>query len=105
MSTADEPVCLVDASLYIFRAYHSLPPDWHARDGWPTNAVQGFASFLLQLLEQGQHSHMAVCFDEALDSGFRHEIYPAYKAMGVSEDYIEGPKAFAEKRPPNWKGR
>ncbi|MGE4073821.1 MAG: 5'-3' exonuclease H3TH domain-containing protein [Lysobacterales bacterium] len=80
MSTADEPVCLVDASLYIFRAYHSLPPDWHDRDGWPTNAVQGFASFLLQLLEQGQHSHMAVCFDEALDSGFRHEIYPAYKA-------------------------
>lgn len=80
MSAPRERVCLVDASLYIFRAYHSLPPDWHDRDGWPTNAVQGFASFLLQLLEHSPHSHMAVCFDEALDSGFRHEIYPAYKA-------------------------
>ncbi|MCG8544550.1 MAG: enoyl-CoA hydratase-related protein [Alphaproteobacteria bacterium] len=31
--------------------------------------------------------------------------YPAVKKMQQSEDYIEGPKAFAEKRPPNWKGK
>jgi enoyl-CoA hydratase/carnithine racemase len=31
--------------------------------------------------------------------------YPAYKAMLESADYVEGPKAFAEKRPPQWKGR
>ena len=31
--------------------------------------------------------------------------YPAVAAMVASEDYIEGPRAFAEKRPPNWKGR
>ncbi len=32
-------------------------------------------------------------------------VYPAQKANAESEDYIEGPKAFAEKRKPNWRNR
>ena len=32
-------------------------------------------------------------------------VFPGMAAMYGSEDYIEGPKAFAEKRPPKWKGR
>jgi len=31
--------------------------------------------------------------------------YPAVREMLVSADYIEGPKAFAEKRPPRWQGK
>jgi hypothetical protein len=40
---------------------------------------------------------------EALPS--RNLSYPAYVAMANSEDTIEDPKAFAEMRTPNWRGR
>jgi crotonobetainyl-CoA hydratase len=32
-------------------------------------------------------------------------VYPAVQANLDSEDYIEGPRAFAERRKPNWKNR
>ena len=74
------PLYLVDASLYVFRAWHSMPNEFHDRDGWPTNAVHGFARFVLELLERERPRHIAIAFDEALDSCFRNTLYPAYKA-------------------------
>ena len=71
---------LVDASMYVFRAWHSMPDEFHDADGWPTNAVHGFARFLLELLERERPRHIAIAFDESLDSCFRNAIYPAYKA-------------------------
>lgn len=80
MSAALKPLHLVDASLYVFRAWHSMPDAFHDADGWPTNAVHGFARFLLELLERERPRHIVIAFDEALDSCFRNALYPAYKA-------------------------
>jgi len=71
---------LVDASLYVFRAWHSIPSDFTDVDGHPVNAVHGFTRFLLDLLERVKPSHVAICFDESLTSSFRNGIYPHYKA-------------------------
>lgn len=77
---AVRPLHLIDASLYVFRAWHSIPNEFHDAEGWPTNAVHGFARFLLELLERERPQHIAIAFDEALDGCFRHRLYPAYKA-------------------------
>ncbi len=42
--------------------------------------------------------------DMTLDAAM-NESFPISQQMRQSEDFIEGPLAFSEKRPPNWKGR
>lgn len=76
-----EPVYLVDASVFIFRAYYSMPPDMIDGGGRPVNALYGFARFLGDLLEQARPHCIAVAFDESLSHSFRNQIYPAYKAQ------------------------
>lgn len=71
---------LVDASVYVFRAYYSLPPDMLDMDGQPAHATFGFARFLGDLIERVQPEYLAVAFDESLASSFRNRIDPAYKA-------------------------
>ena len=73
-------VHLVDGSLYVFRAWHPMPDEFHDTDGHPVNAVHGFTRFLCELLERVKPEHLAVAFDASLTSSFRNVIYPAYKA-------------------------
>ncbi len=75
-----QPLYLIDASIYIFRAYFSIPEHLTDTDGNPANAVYGFAGFLGALLEKTQAAHIAIAFDESLTTSFRNDIYPPYKA-------------------------
>jgi DNA polymerase I len=71
---------LVDASVFVFRAYYSVPIEVTDPDGNPVNALHGFARFLGDLVEKHVPGHIAVAFDQSLSQSFRNDIYPAYKA-------------------------
>jgi 5'-3' exonuclease len=75
-----DTVHLVDGSLYVCRAWFAQVPDAQDADGHPVHAVHGFARFLLDLFERARPTHLAVAFDESLNSSFRNALYPAYKA-------------------------
>ncbi len=71
---------LVDGSLYVFRAWHSMPDTFVDADGHASQAVHGFTRFLCDLVERTRASHLAVAFDASLTTSFRNAIYPQYKA-------------------------
>ncbi|NOY87358.1 MAG: DNA polymerase I [Deltaproteobacteria bacterium] len=69
---------LIDGSSYIYRAYHAIR-GLSTRDGFPTNAVFGFANMLLKILRDHQPTYVAIVLDSKGPT-FRHERYPQYKA-------------------------
>ena len=74
---------LIDASAYIFRAFHALPPLSRASDGLPVGAVSGFCNMIWKLLEDlrgpDRPTHFACIFDHSSYS-FRNDLYADYKA-------------------------
>ena len=79
----DSHLYLIDASAYIFRAYHALPPLTRKSDGLPVGAVSGFCNMLWKLLEElkgpDRPTHFACVFDKGSYT-FRNDMYPDYKA-------------------------
>ena len=77
-----DPLLLVDASAYIWRAYFSMPP-LHRADGMPVGAVLGFCNMLNRLvlgkLLEGKCPRLVLVFD-AKGKTFRHELYNDYKS-------------------------
>ena len=73
-------IFLVDASVYVFRAYHSQLPPMVDADGNPVHAVFGFARFLGDLMERIRPRFVGVAFDQRATTSYRNRIFPAYKA-------------------------
>jgi DNA polymerase-1 len=69
---------LIDANGLVYRAFFALPY-FTTSDGQPTNAVYGFTTMLLKVLEEEAPEYVAVAFDMPGPT-FRHEAYAEYKA-------------------------
>ncbi len=69
---------LLDANGLVYRAFYALPY-FTTRDGRPTNAVYGFTTMLLKVLEEVDPEYVAVAFDKPGPT-FRHEVSAEYKA-------------------------
>ena len=79
VSSMKETLLVIDGHSIAFRAFYALPVEkFVTAQGQHTNAVYGFASMLIKILEKYQPSHVAVAFDVSRHS-FRTEEYPEYK--------------------------
>ncbi len=79
---------LIDGNAIIHRAFHALPP-MTSKDGKLTNAIYGFFSMFIKILQDIKPDCLIVCFDMAKPN-FRQALYAGYQATRpkVSDDLI-----------------
>ena len=104
MSDAQKPtLLLIDGHSLAFRAFYALSPEnFRNAEGQHTNAIHGFISMLLNILEAHKPTHLCVAFDVSRES-FRTQELPEYKGtrgetppefMGQTELLVEALQAM-----------
>jgi DNA polymerase I len=82
--TAAEPteLFLIDGNSLVYRAFFALPESIATSEGFPTNAIFGFASMLVKMLTEHGTKPTVVVWDAG--SSGRKEVYADYKANRTS---------------------
>ncbi len=75
---AQKKFVIIDGHALIYRGYYALPP-LSTKKGELVNAVYGFTTILLNMLQKLRPDYLAVSFD-LKGPTFRHEAYEDYKA-------------------------
>jgi DNA polymerase-1 len=84
---------VLDGHSLAFRAFYALPEDLQTTDGTYTNAVYGFTSMLIKLMQEEKPDYLAACFD-AGGPLQRTEEFADYKA-----NRTEAPSSFGPQMP------
>ena len=78
--SAKKKLFLLDAYALIFRSYYAFIKNPRITSyGLNTNAIFGFTTTLLEVIEKHKPTHIAVCFDHKSEN-IRKKEYPLYKA-------------------------
>ncbi|MBU1326512.1 hypothetical protein KKB64_01280 [Patescibacteria group bacterium] len=75
---------VIDGNAILHRSFHALPP-LTAPDGSVVNAVYGFATTLLKIINDFQPTHVAVAFDRPAPT-FRKKMFKEYQAKRPKMD-------------------
>ncbi len=69
---------LIDGNNIAYRAFYAIPASISTSSGVVTNAVLGFTSMLLKLVEE-QHPDIVICAFDSKIPTFRHKMFDQYK--------------------------
>ncbi|MDD5749721.1 MAG: DNA polymerase I [Patescibacteria group bacterium] len=95
MSKKQEKLVLIDSHALLHRSWHAIPP-LNTKDGLMVNAVFGYSSLLLKIIQELKPDYIIATFDLA-EKTFRHQKYSDYKAQRVKqadEFYNQIPLAY-----------
>jgi len=84
MPKETKKLILIDGNAVIHRAYHAMPP-LVTKKGELVNAVYGFSSTLLSVIDKFKPEYILATFD-LTGPTFRHAQYEEYKATRVKAD-------------------
>ncbi|MBN2267590.1 MAG: DNA polymerase I [Candidatus Babeliaceae bacterium] len=87
---------LIDASSFLYRAYHALRP-LQTPDGIPVQAVYGFCRMLLKLIKRFKPDELIIVWDSP-GKTIRHKLYKPYKEtrQAPPSDLFEQKKLILE---------
>lgn len=84
-----QKIILIDGLSLAFRAFFALPPTLTNKAGLPTNAIYGFTTMLLKVIEEEKPVWAAVAFD-TYEPTFRDKMFKEYKAQRppVAQEFL-----------------
>nr|WP_312984250.1 DNA polymerase I [Clostridioides sp.] len=74
----DKTLVIIDGNSIINRAFYALP-EMNNKEGLKTNAIYGFTTMLLKIIDTYKPTHISVAFDRKAPT-FRHLEFEDYKA-------------------------